>query len=189
MTTAFIARGLSNSTSRTKSTLPLSNNTATCHDFSARTESVNLGSVGVSYGFFSPNHPQPYTNNVECIRLIEAPVLHFIVLDFRDSFSIEHSSRHGCEYDFLEVRDGPFGFSPLIGKFCGQSAPKTIVSRTRYLWLRFVADQAIEHEGFHIVYRFVNYSGKNSPSRSDWDVFCPRKLRFETWALKSHLHN
>ncbi|VDN15852.1 unnamed protein product [Dibothriocephalus latus] len=59
--------------------------------------------------------------------------------------------------DFLEVRDGAFGFSPLIGRFCSRlklPEDKEIVSTGQHLWLRFRSDGTLPHTGFKAVYYF-----------------------------------
>ncbi len=38
----------------------------------------------------------------------------------------------------MKSRDGPFGFSPIIGRYCGQQNPPYIRSSSRYLWIKFV---------------------------------------------------
>ena len=66
-----------------------------------------------------------------------------IVINSLEKFSIEPSD--GCTYDFLEIRDGPHGYSPLIGSFCDSNLIKLpILSTERDLWIKF--------------YRFINLS-------------------------------
>ena len=67
--------------------------------------------------FYSPMYPQEYRPDITCFRTITAPPGNFIRIDFRDRFLIEPPSSSGkCEYDYLEIRDGDQGYSPLIGK-------------------------------------------------------------------------
>lgn len=84
--------------------------------------------------------------------LISAPPNHRIRLGFRDEFHIEESEN--CAYDYLEILDGPFGYSEPIGRYCGTRDPSLIESSGRYLWMRFHSDDSIEYEGFRIVYEF-----------------------------------
>ena len=76
-----------------------------------------------------------------------------VMLDFRDQFHLEDSAT--CEYDKLEVRDGAYGYSPLIGIFCGNEFPSKLYSSKRYMWLRFTSDDSIEYTGFKAVYDYV----------------------------------
>jgi len=85
--------------------------------------------------------------------IISAPANHRLRLDFRDEFHIEESEN--CAYDYLEILDGPFGYSAPIGRYCGTRGPPLVESSGRYLWLRFHSDDSIEYEGFRIVYEFV----------------------------------
>lgn len=86
-----------------------------------------------------------------------APPNKTIKLDFRDKFQIEESEGPECQHDYLEVRDGPFGFSELIhGKtICMKDKfPEEMLSTGRYLWIHFKSDNTIEYEGFKAVYQF-----------------------------------
>ena len=60
-----------------------------------------------------------------------------------------------CEYDFLEIRDGAYGYSKPIAKLCGPDFPRDITSSDRYLFLRFVSDDSIQYTGFRAVYSFI----------------------------------
>ena len=66
-----------------------------------------------------------------------------------------------CIYDYLEIRDGPFGYSRLIGRFCGTLWPPLTLSSSRYLWLAFKSDENIEYKGFRATYNFLPDPGKN----------------------------
>jgi hypothetical protein len=106
--------------------------------------------------FYSPGFPRNYPAGIKCFRAITADYGYFVRIDFRDSFQIEPPSNEGkCEYDYLEIRDGDQGYSPLIGKFCGSNFPPIITSSGRSLWLRFVSDLNIEYSGFKGVYHYI----------------------------------
>lgn len=64
-----------------------------------------------------------------------------------------------CKYDWLEVRDGPFGYSPLMGRYCGGKSPLILISSTRYMWLAFHSDDTVESSGFKIAYQFLSSNG------------------------------
>ena len=67
--------------------------------------------------FYSPMYPKEYPADITCFRTITADFGYFVRLDFRDAFWIEPPSNEGhCDYDYLEIRDGDQGYSPLIGK-------------------------------------------------------------------------
>ncbi|PRD22605.1 UNVERIFIED_CONTAM: Neto2 [Trichonephila clavipes] len=104
--------------------------------------------------FYSPNYPNIYPKNVKCTLRIIADPGHTVRLDFRDKFHLENSP--SCSYDWLEVRDGPHGYSPVIsGRYCGNEFPKQMLSSKRFMWVQFSSDDSIEYEGFRAVYDFV----------------------------------
>ena len=95
-----------------------------------------------------------FTNNT-------APVGHQIRIEFRDQFHMESATN--CEYDYLEIRDGAYGYSTPLGKLCGPEFPSDITSNDRYLFLRFVSDDSIEYQGFRAVYSFIRMKSKFIP--------------------------
>ncbi|KAL0115118.1 hypothetical protein PUN28_010597 [Cardiocondyla obscurior] len=103
--------------------------------------------------FYSPNYPEHYPNVTNCVRILEAEKGMLLKLDFRDEFKLEDSE--DCRYDFLEVRDGQYGFSNPLGNFCGPSFPPELTSKTRHLWLRFHSDENIEGKGFKAVWTTI----------------------------------
>ncbi|KAJ0058959.1 hypothetical protein NL108_003298, partial [Boleophthalmus pectinirostris] len=77
-----------------------------------------------------------------------------IDLFFDEKYSIEPSWE--CKFDHIEVRDGPFVFSPIIGRYCGQESPTFVRSSGRYLYIKFVADGELEAIGFSARYNFTH---------------------------------
>ncbi|KAJ8302675.1 hypothetical protein KUTeg_019071 [Tegillarca granosa] len=59
----------------------------------------------------------------------------------------------------MEIRDGPFAYSPLIGRFCGNEFPPYIKSTSRFLWIRFKSDKNVGKDGFAAVYSYVKKKG------------------------------
>ncbi|XP_030378918.1 uncharacterized protein LOC115627404 [Scaptodrosophila lebanonensis] len=110
---------------------------------------------------YSPEYPNLYPKNINCTRVITAPKGQIIRLDFRNSFNIE--AKEECKFDFLEIRDGQYGFSTLIGKYCGTDFPPEITSKERYLWLHFHSDETIEYNGFSAVFEFLDRN-REAPS-------------------------
>lgn len=76
-----------------------------------------------------------------------------IELLFDENFYIEASFE--CRFDHLEVRDGPFSFSPLINRFCGSTSPGLVLSSGRFMWIRFFSDDELEGMGFQVQYSFT----------------------------------
>lgn len=75
-----------------------------------------------------------------------------VILDFRDQFEMEPSDN--CKFDRLEIRDGSYGYSPIMDKYCGKHFPPLIRSSGSSLWLRFQSDDSIEYTGFRAKYWF-----------------------------------
>ncbi|KAF7988031.1 hypothetical protein HCN44_007525 [Aphidius gifuensis] len=108
--------------------------------------------------FYSPNYPQNYQASVDCVRVLEADEGMLLKLDFRDIFELEAANNDKeteCRFDYLEVRDGKYGFSTLIKKYCGTNFPPEIISKSRYLWLHFHSDDTIEYQGFKAIWTMV----------------------------------
>ncbi|XP_006159809.2 LOW QUALITY PROTEIN: cubilin [Tupaia chinensis] len=97
----------------------------------------------------SPGWPDNYSNNMDCTIVLTAPQNHTISLFFH-SFGIEDSS--DCRHDFLEVRDGRNGSSPLLGTYCGTLLPNPVFSQSHELYLRFKSDHAISSHGYEILW-------------------------------------
>ncbi|XP_018594447.1 neuropilin and tolloid-like protein 2 [Scleropages formosus] len=105
-------------------------------------------------GFFtSPNYPNSYPPNKECIYILEALPRQRIELVFNETYYIEPSFE--CRFDHIEVRDGPFGFSPLINRFCGPTSPGVVTSTGRFMWVKFTSDEELEGLGFRVKYIFT----------------------------------
>ncbi|XP_048001017.1 neuropilin and tolloid-like protein 2 isoform X2 [Leguminivora glycinivorella] len=98
-----------------------------------------------------------YTSNTSCFTTIEAVEGQVIELTFIDVFEIEYSPE--CRNDYLEIRDGKFGYARPEYRYCGKGFPPQITSTGPYLWLRFRSDEIIEYAGFTIE---VNFLPRNS---------------------------
>ena len=59
-----------------------------------------------------------------------------------------------CDHDYLEIRDGEHGYSPVLARYCGTSYPSPVTSSESYIWMRFRSDDTIEYAGFKAVYEF-----------------------------------
>ncbi|XP_059363171.1 neuropilin and tolloid-like protein 2 [Carassius carassius] len=103
--------------------------------------------------FSSPNYPNTYPPNKECVYILEAHPRKRIQLDFDDIYYIEPSFE--CRFDNIEIRDGPFVFSPLINRFCGAKSPGIVTSSGRFMWIRFTSDEELEGPGFRVEYSYT----------------------------------
>ena len=72
----------------------------------------------------------------------------------------------------MEVYDGDSLREPLLGKFCGNTKPRTITSSSDMLFVRFITDSSIERLGFS-----ANYStGINSLILQSKKQWCSQKI-------------
>nr|XP_044991063.1 cubilin [Jaculus jaculus] len=94
----------------------------------------------------SPNFPNAYPNNWECIYMITVQRNQQIALHFRN-FSLEQGFPGNCP-DFVEIRDGGYETSPYLGSYCGSIPPPRIISHSNKLWIRFKSDLLISSSGF-----------------------------------------
>jgi bacillolysin len=65
-------------------------------------------------------------------------------------FDIEAGTGGNCNYDYLEVHDGPTTASPLIDTYCNNNVPTTITSSGNALTIVFHSDPGVEDPGFQI---------------------------------------
>ncbi len=66
------------------------------------------------------------------------------------SFNVEAGPGGTCNYDYLEVYDGPDVFSPLIGRYCNNNLPSDMTSSGSAITLFFHSDGGLELPGFEI---------------------------------------
>ncbi|XP_075162494.1 cubilin homolog [Haematobia irritans] len=95
----------------------------------------------------SPNWPSPYDANLECVWTITAPLGKKIELTIQN-FTLESDWS-----DILEIRNGKFYNSPLIGRYGGDQIPRRIPSFGNSLYLRFTSDSSVEDKGFHLTWQ------------------------------------
>uniref|UniRef100_A0A8B9KNH1 CUB and Sushi multiple domains 3a n=1 Tax=Astyanax mexicanus TaxID=7994 RepID=A0A8B9KNH1_ASTMX len=93
----------------------------------------------------SPDYPEGYGNNLNCVWLIIAEPGSRIHLAFND-FDLEPP------YDFLTVRDGEQADASILGRFTGAEVPSHLTSNSNVLQLEFQADHSMSGRGFNISY-------------------------------------
>uniref|UniRef100_A0A673GR16 CUB and sushi domain-containing protein 3-like n=1 Tax=Sinocyclocheilus rhinocerous TaxID=307959 RepID=A0A673GR16_9TELE len=93
----------------------------------------------------SPDYPEGYGNNLNCVWLIMAEPGSRIHLAFND-FDLEPP------YDFLTVRDGELVDAVVLGRFSGAEVPSHLTSNSNILQLEFQADHSMSGRGFNITY-------------------------------------
>ncbi|XP_028042901.1 cubilin homolog [Bombyx mandarina] len=105
----------------------------------------------------SPGYPFSYPSNRLCEYVISTSPGKVIQLSFQD-FDIEDNHYYNCQYDNLEIRDGPNINSSLLGKYCGGSdhIPPVQISTHNYMYLKFTSDLSISGTGFYANFTTIN---------------------------------
>ncbi|XP_038678198.1 cubilin-like [Scyliorhinus canicula] len=101
-----------------------------------------------SGSFTSPNYPEPYPNNAECIWYIQVKKRHTITLNL-DGFQLEVSLR--CTNDYVAIYDGASTNSPLISTICTGSN-HTFTSSSNTMTICFKSDHLKTSVGFTAYY-------------------------------------
>ncbi|BFZ22426.1 hypothetical protein BsWGS_25465 [Bradybaena similaris] len=115
----------------------------------------------VTSGYFmSPNYPENYPPNVDCIWQIRAPPSRRIQVDFEGTFSIE-TNNSLCHLDYIEFHDGGTLSAPRIGiPLCGTNLPGTVFSTGNFMLARFLTDSSVTHAGFKAKYSIATCGGR-----------------------------
>ncbi|XP_009639389.2 deleted in malignant brain tumors 1 protein [Egretta garzetta] len=109
------------------------------------------GSISNSSGVLqSPFYPGSYPNNADCVWEIQVENNFRVMLTFRDI--VMQSSR--CQYDYVEVYDGPPHSSPLLGRLCSGSFP-TYISSSNMMIVHFHSDFRYTFRGFQAHYSAI----------------------------------
>ncbi|KAG7265576.1 hypothetical protein CRUP_019244 [Coryphaenoides rupestris] len=107
----------------------------------------------------SPNYPEEYGNNLNCVWLIISEPGSRIHLLFSD-FELEP------QFDWLVVKDEE---PTTFGTFSGKDVPSQIASNGHIMRLEFQSDHSNTGKGFNISYTkpttFGTFSGKDVPSQ------------------------
>ena len=93
----------------------------------------------------SPDYPEGYGNNMNCVWLVISEPGSRIHLAFND-FDLEPP------YDFLTVKDGEMPNATVLGRYSGAEVPSHLTSNTHVLQLEFQADHSMSGRGFNITY-------------------------------------
>lgn len=97
----------------------------------------------------SYNYPLPYDDSAECVWIIRVDSDNNIKLSF-DSFNLSQSDE--CSEDYVEVRDGQFDTSDLVGKYCGSQKPSAITSDDWELRVAFRSSGKTKYPGFRATF-------------------------------------
>ncbi|XP_063411500.1 CUB domain-containing protein 2-like [Mytilus trossulus] len=104
------------------------------------------GFLNVSMGRIqSPNHPEKYNSNTDCVYTLASKYNGLINLTFT-FFEMEDPLLGNCTYDFVEINDS----NTSIGKFCGLKNPVLNLTFTlsRSVRVVFHSDSSRNYKGF-----------------------------------------
>ncbi|XP_041112228.1 tumor necrosis factor-inducible gene 6 protein-like [Polyodon spathula] len=59
---------------------------------------------------------------------------------------------HGCNWDRLDIYDGPTAVSKLLASLCGEQSPMKLISSSSFVALKFKTDSSAGARGFRIKY-------------------------------------
>uniref|UniRef100_H0WLJ2 CUB and Sushi multiple domains 1 n=1 Tax=Otolemur garnettii TaxID=30611 RepID=H0WLJ2_OTOGA len=93
----------------------------------------------------SPNYPEEYGNNMNCVWLIISEPGSRIHLIFND-FDVEP------QFDFLAVKDDGISDITVLGTFSGNEVPSQLASSGHVVRLEFQSDHSTTGRGFNITY-------------------------------------
>jgi bacillolysin len=96
------------------------------------------------------------------------------------SFDIEPGSSAGlCDYDYIEIFNGPDGTFPLIGRYCNNNIPTVVSSTSGSITLVFHSDQSVVGAGFEINWSCnIPSQPPTSEFSSDVDTTCTGVINF-----------
>ncbi|KAG6453574.1 hypothetical protein O3G_MSEX008219 [Manduca sexta] len=105
----------------------------------------------------SPGYPFNYPEDRVCEYVIRAAPGKSIQLKFQD-FDIEDNNYYNCQYDHVEIRDGPNVNSTLLGSYCGgpEHTPPVQTSTHNYMYVKFVSDISVSGSGFYANYTTID---------------------------------
>ncbi|GFT29649.1 dorsal-ventral patterning tolloid-like protein 1, partial [Nephila pilipes] len=97
----------------------------------------------------TPGFPNRYPHSAHCIWVLKGQNQRQISLNITNFQLEEHQN---CRYDYLEIRNGEYETSPLVGKYCGTNILPRITSHSNVLRLEFKTDNSMSGQGFEIYF-------------------------------------
>ena len=118
--------------------------------FSCTAKDLNIKLKSETGTLASYNYPLPSDDSVECTWSIIVDTNSKIILSF-EFFNVSRTS--DCSEDYVEVRDGMFSTSDLVGKYCGAEKPSKITSDSWNLRVAFKSSGKLKYPGFKATYK------------------------------------
>ncbi|CAN9499685.1 unnamed protein product [Ophioblennius macclurei] len=101
------------------------------------------GSLFGSGNISSPNHPDQYDNNANCVWTIRAAYDQRVFLAFR-YLELDNC----CDCDYIKVYDGSSTYHNLLGTVCHNNTFATFYSTSSYMTVVFRSDNSVIAQGF-----------------------------------------
>ncbi|KYO43852.1 deleted in malignant brain tumors 1 protein-like [Alligator mississippiensis] len=130
--------------------------------------------------FTSPFYPENYPNSADCIWEIQVESNSRVTLTFRDVVI----QGVGCQYDYIEVYDGPLNTSPLLGRICHGSI-FIYTSSSNLITVHFHSDNSYTSSGFHADY-YSTPDNDNTTSKEEMKNWA-QQIFWKTWIPIVHL--
>uniref|UniRef100_A0AAY3ZWK1 Procollagen C-endopeptidase enhancer n=1 Tax=Denticeps clupeoides TaxID=299321 RepID=A0AAY3ZWK1_9TELE len=120
----------------------------------------------------TPNWPEKnYPPSISCSWLITVEPDMVVEVTF-DKFDVESDTY--CRFDYVAFfNGGEKEDSRLIGKYCGDTAPQSVVSNGNVLLVQFVSDPTVTSDGFMANYHSIP-QGSKSPTTGGAIIPRPR---------------
>jgi PKD repeat protein len=91
-----------------------------------------------------------YQDNVDAVITLAPPGATDVTINFVE-FNIEPGSGSTCDYDYIEIFDGPNTSSPSLGEFCNTNgSPGTVTSSGGSLTILLHSDGGLNLSGFEL---------------------------------------
>ncbi|XP_002030177.2 cubilin homolog [Drosophila sechellia] len=130
----------------------------------------------------SPNYPDSYPANIECVWSIETRPGNALEVTFEDMDIVR--SDH-CNDDFLEIRSGVKG--PLLSLYCDKKLPETPLVVHSELWIKFRSRPGNTAGGFRLRWTYVHNneitSGTNGTIEPPPPLFVRNEDQPFTWRI------
>lgn len=94
-----------------------------------------------------------YNGNSRCAWVITTNRTKVLNITFTN-FALETSSE--CQFDWLQIHDGPNSASHLIGRFCGTILPKNIITTRNSVYMWFRSDKEHNLDGFELTWKSID---------------------------------
>ncbi|XP_030008944.1 platelet-derived growth factor D isoform X2 [Sphaeramia orbicularis] len=130
----------------------------------------------------SPRYPNAYPRCLLLSWKLLSPPGTRIHLEFDRHFNLEEGENGVCRYDFIEVEDQSETSTIIWGRWCGERAPPTVISKTNALKVTFKSDDYfVAKPGFKIYYTMM-HDPPHSQSKTNWEpvtLSSPHELAYD----------